>query len=235
MNDQTGKSTTPTLVSFTDDSILIGEEARKVYADKPENAIYGIKPMLGRRYYEIEKLFRNCPFKISYDSDGWPIVEITQNGKVEMYSPEEMMSFIFGELNNMVTSRAGKEKSCVITVPAKSTSSQRAAMKRVAEISGFNVLKVITEPVAATVYALHQVPFQNGKILVCYFGASTLDICVIEVENKKSFTVKSIAGDSSLGGSEIDRFIMEEMMDRFTEQHPDLDPSKSPRSLALLR
>lgn len=234
-NEYTGKTSTPTMVSFLDDSILIGEEARKVYANKPENAIYGIKRMLGRKYYEIEKLFKNSPFKISYDNEGWPIVEVIQNNKVEYYTPEEMMSFIFGELNNMVTARAGKEKTCVITVPAKSTSSQRAAMKRVAEISGFKVLKLVTEPVAAAVYALHQAPFTNGTLLCCYFGASTLDICVMEIKNDKTITVKSIAGDISLGGSEIDRYIMNEMLNRFEEKHPDMDPTTSNRSLALLR
>lgn len=211
-----GKRTTPSVVTIKDNEIIVGESAKRQAVTNPENTIYGIKRLIGRRYNskEVQDWKKIAPYKIVESSNGDAYVEV--NGK--QYSPSEISSFILKQLKEDAEKYLGeKVTEAVITVPAYFSNAERQATKDAGTIAGLDVKRIINEPTAASLaYSLDK---ENGeKILVYDFGSGTLDASILEVGDGV-VEVLATNGNSSLGGSDIDNVIIKMLIDDFKSEN----------------
>ena len=237
LDNRVGARTTPSMVSFQDGDVVIGQVAKNSIVKNPKNTIYGAKRLIGKKANdpEVIKLFKNAQFKIIGDDDNNPVIEVEVNGKTETYYPEQISGIVLGEVLEIVKNKTGKlPDHCIITVPAYFNELQRAATKHAAEIAKLPVMHLVNEPTAAAVAFQYFCKFDKGTVLVYDFGGGTLDVSIVEVNNNK-FEVKAVAGNTALGGEDIDATIVQEMVERFMKKHPGKDPRTNPRSMALLK
>jgi molecular chaperone DnaK len=211
-----GGRTTPSVVAFTDaGEILVGQTAKRQSITNPENTIFAIKRLIGRRYDDpiTQKDKSMVPYKIVRGDNGDAWVEV----KGKKYSPSQMSAFILTKMKETAESYLGdKVTDAVITVPAYFNDAQRQATKDAGRIAGLNVLRIINEPTAAALaYGLEK--RGTGKIAVYDLGGGTFDISILEVGDGV-FEVKATNGDTFLGGEDFDKRIMDYLADEFRKE-----------------
>lgn len=208
-----GSRTTPSVVAFTDNGErLAGQIARRQAITNPENTIFAVKRLIGRRFDDplVQKAIKVLPYKVVRNDSGDAWVEI--RGK--QYSPAEISAFILQKMKQTAEDYLGeKVGDAVITVPAYFNDSQRQATKDAGRIAGLNVLRIINEPTAASLaYGLDKK--KDEKIAVFDLGGGTFDISILEL-GEGVFEVKATNGDTFLGGEDFDQKIIDYLADEF--------------------
>jgi molecular chaperone DnaK len=211
-----GTRTTPSIVAFTESGErLSGQPAKRQAVTNPENTLFAIKRLIGRRYKDpiTEKDKALVPYKIVEGPNGDAWVEA--HGK--KYSPSQVSAFILQKMKETAENHLGEEvKEAVITVPAYFNDSQRQATKDAGKIAGLEVLRIINEPTAAALaYGLEKKG--TGTIAVYDLGGGTFDISVLEI-GEGVFEVKSTNGDTFLGGEDFDKRILDYLADEFKKE-----------------
>jgi molecular chaperone DnaK len=225
-----GARTTPSIVAFTENGErLVGQPAKRQAVTNPENTIFAVKRLIGRRYDDpvTEKDKKLVPYKIVNGDNGDAWVEAA--GKKQ--SPSQVSAMILQKMKETAEAYLGeKVEKAVITVPAYFNDAQRQATKDAGKIAGLEVLRIINEPTAAALaYGLDK---KEGKTIAVYdLGGGTFDISVLEIGDGV-FEVKSTNGDTFLGGEDFDMRLVEYLAAEFKkEQGIDLKTDK----LALQR
>ncbi len=228
--NQEGDRTTPSVVGFTDKGeILVGKVAKRQAITNPQNTVFSIKRFMGRRYNEVGKEMETVPYKVVPAENGDAWVEV--RGK--RYSPPEVSAMILRKLKEAAEAYLGeKVGQAVITVPAYFNDSQRQATKDAGRIAGLEVNRIINEPTAAALaYGLDKK--KEETIAVYDFGGGTFDISVLEV-GEGVIEVKSTNGDTHLGGDDIDKLLIDWVVDTFKKEN-GIDLSKDPMALQRLK
>jgi molecular chaperone DnaK len=211
-----GARTTPSMVAFTDEGeVLVGQSAKRQSITNPENTVYAIKRLIGRRYDDpiTEKDKTMVPYHIVRGDNGDAWVKV--RGK--KYSPSQISAFILTKMKETAEAYLGsKVTQAVITVPAYFNDAQRQATKDAGKIAGLEVLRIINEPTAAALaYGLDKKG--SGKIGVYDLGGGTFDVSILEIGDGV-FEVKSTNGDTFLGGEDFDKRIMDYLADEFRKE-----------------
>jgi len=227
-----GSRTTPSVVAFTDGGErLVGQIARRQAITNPENTIFAVKRLIGRRYDDsmVQKAMKVLPYKVVRADNGDAWVEV--RGK--RYSPAEISAFILQKMKQTAEDYLGeKVTEAVITVPAYFNDSQRQATKDAGRIAGLNVLRIINEPTAASLaYGLDKK--KDEKIAVFDLGGGTFDISILELGDGV-FEVKSTNGDTFLGGEDFDQGVIDYLADEFKKDH-GIDLRKDRMALQRLK
>jgi molecular chaperone DnaK len=208
-----GSRITPSTVAFTEGGErLVGQIARRQAITNPENTIFAVKRLIGRRFEdaEVQKAAKISPYKIVKGDNGDAWVEI--RGK--KYSPAEISAFILQKMKQTAEDHLGeKVTEAVITVPAYFNDSQRQATKDAGRIAGLNVLRIINEPTAASLaYGLDKK--KDEKVAVFDLGGGTFDVSILELGDGV-FEVKATNGDTFLGGEDFDQRVIDYLADEF--------------------
>ncbi|HEX9443306.1 MAG TPA: molecular chaperone DnaK, partial [Candidatus Binatia bacterium] len=227
-----GSRTTPSVVAFSESGErLVGQIARRQAITNPENTIFAVKRLIGRRFDDplVQKAMKVLPYKIVKGDNGDAWVEI--RGK--KYSPSEISAFILQKMKQTAEDYLGeKVTEAVITVPAYFNDSQRQATKDAGRISGLNVLRIINEPTAASLaYGLDKK--KDEKIAVFDLGGGTFDVSILEL-GEGVFEVKSTNGDTFLGGEDFDQRVMDYLADEFKKDQ-GIDLRKDRMALQRLK
>ena len=212
--NEEGARITPSIVAFTKDGdILVGGPAKRQAVVNPENTIFSVKRLMGRRYEEVEGEAKRLPYKMvkTKNDDAW----VEAMGK--QYSPPQISSHVLMKLKKAAEDYVGGEiKEAVITVPAYFNDSQRQATKDAGKIAGLEVKRIINEPTAAALsYGFDKKG--EGTIAVYDLGGGTFDISILEVGDNV-IEVKSTNGDTHLGGDDFDRLIMDYIISEFKKE-----------------
>jgi len=207
-----GARTTPSIVAFTDDERLVGQPAKRQAVTNPENTVFGVKRLIGRRNddADLAKDKKNMPFNVIDGGNGDAWVE----ARGEKYSPSQISAFILGKMKETAESYLGEEVTqAVITVPAYFNDAQRQATKDAGKIAGLEVLRIINEPTAAALaYGLDK---ENTQTIAVYdLGGGTFDVTILEIDDGL-FEVKSTNGDTFLGCEDFDMRIVNYLADEF--------------------
>lgn len=207
-----GDRTTPSVVAITKkNERLVGKVAQRQRVTNPENTIYGIKRLIGRKFddKEVQNDKKNSPYKIVKKGNG---VAVEFGGKE--YTPEEVSAMILSKIKADAEAFLGeKVTEAIITVPAYFDDSQRQATKDAGKIAGLEVRRIINEPTAAALaYGLEK--NEDQKIVVFDLGGGTFDVSVLELGDGV-FEVKSTNGDTHLGGEDFDNKIVDHILDSF--------------------
>ena len=226
-----GARTTPSIVAFTDDERLVGQPAKRQAVTNPENTIFAVKRLIGRRFDDklLAKEKKNMPFEIVDGGNGDAWVE----SRGEKYSPSQISAFILGKMKETAESYLGEEVTqAVITVPAYFNDAQRQATKDAGKIAGLEVLRIINEPTAAALaYGLDKKETQT--IAVYDLGGGTFDVTILEIDDGL-FEVKSTNGDTFLGGEDFDMRIVNYLADTFKKEN-QVDLTKDKMALQRLK
>ncbi|MEP2642584.1 molecular chaperone DnaK [Roseobacter sp.] len=211
-----GARTTPSIVAFTEDERLVGQPAKRQAVTNPENTVFGVKRLIGRRNddADLAKDKKNMPFNVIDGGNGDAWVE----ARGEKYSPSQISAFILGKMKETAESYLGEDVTqAVITVPAYFNDAQRQATKDAGKIAGLEVLRIINEPTAAALaYGLDKE--QTQTIAVYDLGGGTFDVTILEIDDGL-FEVKSTNGDTFLGGEDFDMRIVNYLADQFKKEH----------------
>jgi molecular chaperone DnaK len=210
-----GGRTTPSMVAISDNQErLVGQIAKRQAVTNPENTVFGIKRLIGRKYdsAEVQKDITVLPYKIEKAANG--DVGIRLGGK--MHSPAEISSFILANIKKTAEEYLGETiTDAVITVPAYFSDSQRQATKDAGKIAGLNVLRIVNEPTAASLaYGLDKKA--DEKIVVFDLGGGTFDVSILEIGDGV-FEVKATNGDTHLGGEDFDLKLIDYLADEFNK------------------
>src|SRR5881296_410316 len=208
-----GNRTTPSVVGFTEKGErLVGQIAKRQAITNPENTVYSIKRLIGRKYEskEVREAMKRLPYKVVPAPNGDAHVEI--RGK--RYSPAEISAMILQKMKQTAEDYLGEPVTeAVITVPAYFDDSQRQATKDAGQIAGLNVLRIINEPTAASLaYGLDKK--KDERIAVYDLGGGTFDVSILEI-GEGVFEVKSTNGDTYLGGDDFDLRVMDWLVEEF--------------------
>lgn len=208
-----GGRTTPSVVALTDkDERLVGQIAKRQAITNPENTIYSVKRLMGRKYSssEVKNAANRLSYKMAEGANGDAHVII--RGK--SYSPAEVSAMILQKMRQTAEDYLGeKVTDAVITVPAYFDDSQRQATKDAGKIAGLNVLRIINEPTAASLaYGLDKK--KDERIAVYDLGGGTFDVSILEI-GEGVFEVKSTNGDTFLGGDDFDLRVMDWLVEEF--------------------
>jgi molecular chaperone DnaK len=227
-----GGRTTPSIVAISESGErLVGQIAKRQAITNPENTVFGVKRLIGRKFEssEIQQDMKILPYKIERASNG--DVRISVRGK--QHSPAEISSYILGYIKKYAEDILGEPVSdAVITVPAYFNDSQRQATKDAGRIAGLNVLRIINEPTAASLaYGLDKK--REEKIAVFDLGGGTFDISVLEI-GEGVFEVKATNGDTHLGGEDFDLRLIDYLADEFKKDQ-GIDLRKDKMALQRLK
>ena len=212
-----GVRTTPSIVGFTDSGErLAGQPAKRQAVTNPENTLFAIKRLIGRRFDDplTEKDKGMVPFNIVAGDNGDAWVEADG----QKYSPSQVSAFTLQKMKETAESYLGEDVTqAVITVPAYFNDSQRQATKDAGKIAGLEVLRIINEPTAAALaYGLEKK--ETGTIVVYDLGGGTFDVSALEIGDGV-FEVKSTNGDTFLGGEDFDKRIVDYLADEFKKEN----------------
>ena len=225
-----GTRTTPSVVGFTrGGERLVGQVAKRQAVTNPENTIYSIKRFVGRRLEEVKSEIETVPYKVLSGSNGE--ARIVAQGKE--YPPPEISAMVLQKMKDAAEQYLGeKVTQAVITVPAYFNDSQRQATKDSGRIAGLDVLRIVNEPTAAALaYGLDKK--EDQTIAVFDFGGGTFDISILEV-GEGVVEVKSTNGDTHLGGDDVDKKIMDWIVEEFRKDQ-GIDLSKDRMALQRLK
>src|SRR5204862_4165195 len=227
-----GSRITPSVVAFTDSGErLVGQIARRQAITNPENTVFAIKRLIGRRFddVEVQRAMKVLPYKIVKADNGDAWVEI--RGK--KYSPAEVSAMVLQKMKQTAEDYLGeKVTEAVITVPAYFNDAQRQATKDAGRIAGLDVKRIVNEPTAAALaYGLDK--SKDHLIAVYDFGGGTFDISILEV-GEKVVEVVSTNGDTHLGGDDIDQLVMDWLVAEFKKDQ-GIDVSKAKMVIQRLR
>jgi heat shock protein 1/8 len=219
-NDQ-GNRTTPSYVSFNETERLIGDGAKAMAALNPSNTIYDVKRLLGREFNDknLQEDMKSLPYKI-VNCDGKPKVQVDFKGETKLFTPEEISAMILTKMKDTAEAYLGAPvKDAVITVPAYFNDAQRQATKDAGAIAGLNVLRIINEPTAAAIaYGLDKNHKDERNVVIVDCGGGTHDISVLTIDDGV-FEVKGTGGDTHLGGSDIDNYLVQFLGEEFNRKH----------------
>ena len=212
-----GDRTTPSIIAFTEDEVLVGQTAKRQAVTNPENTLYAIKRLIGRRFQEdaVQKDIKLVPYKIvkADNNDAW--VEV--RGK--KMAPPEISARVLMKMKKTAEDYLGEPVTeAVITVPAYFNDSQRQATKDAGKIAGLEVKRIINEPTAAALAYGMDKSKGDSKIAVYDLGGGTFDISIIEiadVDGEMQFEVLSTNGDTFLGGEDFDMRLIDYLADEF--------------------
>ena len=216
-----GARTTPSIVAYTKDEILVGATAKRQAVTNPKNTIYASKRLIGRKFEEqaVQKDIDLMPYSIikADNGDAW----IEANG--EKLAPPQVSAEVLRKMKKTAEDYLGTTVTqAVITVPAYFNDSQRQATKDAGKIAGLEVLRIINEPTAAALaYGVDKQDKKDRKIAVYDLGGGTFDISIIEIANidgDKQIEVLSTNGDTFLGGEDFDQVIMDHLVDEFKKE-----------------
>jgi len=211
-----GMRTTPSMVAFTDDNErLVGHPAKRQAVTNPENTLYAIKRLIGRRFEdkEVKKDIETVPYSIVSGDNGDAWVEV----RGEKMAPSQLSAFVLQKMKETAESYLGEPVTeAVITVPAYFDDHQRQATKDAGKIAGLEVLRIINEPTAAALaYGLEKKG--TGTIAVYDLGGGTFDVSILEIGDGV-FEVKSTNGDTFLGGEDFDQALIDYLADEFKKE-----------------
>jgi len=233
-NDQ-GNRITPSWVAFTDEERLVGDSAKNQAAINPENTVFDVKRLIGRKYGDttVQHDKKLLPYEI-VDKQGKPYVQVLFKKEKKTYSPEEVSAMVLTKMKEVAEAFLGKEiVNAVVTVPAYFNDAQRQATKDAGTISGLNVLRIINEPTAAAIaYGLDNKGGEKN-ILVFDLGGGTFDVSLLTIDNGV-FEVIATNGDTHLGGEDFDRRVMDYMLKLFKKK-AGKDASKDKKAIQKLR
>ena len=224
-----GDRTTPSVVAYTDNETIVGQSAKRQAVTNPENTLYAIKRLIGRKFDgEIKKEAESTPFKIIKADNGDAWVEV----KGEKIAPQQISAQVLTKMKKSAEDYLGHEiKEAVITVPAYFNDSQRQATKDAGKIAGLEVKRIINEPTAAALAFGMDKKTGDQKVAVYDLGGGTFDISIIElaeIDGEKQFEVLSTNGDTSLGGEDFDNVLIDYLVAEFkNEQNFDLTQDSS--------
>jgi molecular chaperone DnaK len=213
ITNQEGGRTTPSIVAITESGErLVGQIAKRQSITNPENTVFGVKRLIGRKFSspEVQNDIKNLPYKIEEAKNG----DVRINLKGQYHSPAQISSYILANIKKTAEEYLGEPVTdAVITVPAYFNDSQRQATKDAGKISGLNVLRIINEPTAASLaYGLDKK--KEEKIVVFDLGGGTFDVSILEI-GEGVFEVKSTNGDTHLGGEDFDLRIIDYLAAEF--------------------
>ena len=211
-----GARTTPSIVAFTDKERLVGQPAKRQAVTNPENTVFAVKRLIGRRVddAEVTKDKKIVPYAIVDGGNGDAWVE----AGCENYSPSQISAFILQKMKETAEGYLGEDVAqAVITVPAYFNDAQRQATKDAGKIAGLEVLRIINEPTAAALaYGLDK---KETKTIAVYdLGGGTFDITILEIDDGL-FEVKSTNGDTFLGGEDFDMRVVNHLAEEFKKEH----------------
>ncbi|XP_031637747.1 heat shock 70 kDa protein II-like isoform X2 [Contarinia nasturtii] len=220
LNDK-GNLKTPSIVAFTDTKRLIGDDAMSQMTDNPLNTIFNVKRLIGRKFNDpvVQNDMQYWPFIVkSFDSK--PKVEVEYKGEIKQFFPEEISAMILSKMKETAEYYLKQPVTdAVISVPANFNDSQRQATKDAGTISGLNVLQIINEPTAAAMAYVNGLDKKDvGKlnVLIIDFGGGKIDVSIVEiVMEEKSISVLFTAGNTHLGGKDIDDCLIKYITEKY--------------------
>ena len=229
--NEEGNRTTPSVVSFgkKDNEILVGEPAKRQAVVNPERTVYSAKRLIGRRFEETNNDRKVLPYEVVKNEKGDAWIKIDDNE----YSPPQISANVLSKLKSAAEAYLGaKVTDAVVTVPAYFNDSQRQATIDAGKIAGLNVDRIINEPTAAALaYGFDKK--KDGLIAVYDLGGGTFDISILEVGDRV-IEVKSTNGDTSLGGDDFDRLIIDFLASEFKKEN-GVDLTSDKMALQRLR
>ncbi len=231
IENREGGRTTPSIVAMTKNGERhVGQQAKRQAVTNPENTIYSVKRLIGRRWEdpEVQRDLKLLPYKIVQSGQG---VRVVMGGKE--YSPQEISAMVLQKLKADAEEKLGEKiTEAVITVPAYFDDSQRQATKDAGKIAGLDVKRIINEPTAAALaYGFNQK--KGEKIVVYDLGGGTFDVSVLEV-SEDTVEVKATNGDTHLGGDDFDQLVIQWLIDEF-KRDQGIDLSKDQLALQRLK
>jgi len=225
-----GGRVTPSVVAFTKSGErLVGDTAKRQAVTNPENTVYSIKRFMGRMHNEVSEEMKSISYKVKKGKNDVAEVQI----KDKTYTPPEISAMVLQKMKQTAEDYLGeKVTEAVITVPAYFNDSQRQATKEAGIIAGLDVKRIVNEPTAASLaYGMDKK--SEERIAVFDFGGGTFDISILEIADGV-FEVKSVNGDTHLGGDDIDQKLVDWMADEFKKQE-GVDLRKDPMALQRLK
>jgi molecular chaperone DnaK len=217
-----GARTTPSIIAYTKDEILVGATAKRQSVTNPKNTIYASKRLIGRKFKEeaVQKDIDLMPYKIIEADNGDAWVEAND----QKLAPPQISAEVLRKMKKTAEDYLGHEVTqAVITVPAYFNDSQRQATKDAGRIAGLEVLRIINEPTAAALaYGVDKSDKKDRKIAVYDLGGGTFDISIIDIINidgEKQIEVLSTNGDTFLGGEDFDQVLMDYLCDEFKKEN----------------
>lgn len=231
-----GDRTTPSIVAYADDELLVGQSAKRQAVTNPENTLFAVKRLIGRRFEEdaVQKDIDLVPYKIVKADNGDAWVEV--NG--EKMAPPEISARVLMKMKKTAEDYLGEEVTeAVVTVPAYFNDSQRQATKDAGKIAGLDVKRIINEPTAAALAYGMDKKAGDKTIAVYDLGGGTFDVSIIEIaeiDGEHQFEVLSTNGDTFLGGEDFDTRLMDHLVDEFKKDQ-GVDLSNDPLALQRLK
>jgi molecular chaperone DnaK len=232
-----GARTTPSIVAYANDEILVGASAKRQAVTNPKNTIYASKRLIGRKFDEaaVQKDIDLMPYTIIKADNGDAWVQVNE----DKLAPPQISAEVLRKMKKTAEDYLGAEVTqAVITVPAYFNDSQRQATKDAGKIAGLEVLRIINEPTAAALaYGVDKADKKDSKVAVYDLGGGTFDISIIEIANvdgDKQIEVLSTNGDTFLGGEDFDQRIMDFLVDEFKKENA-IDLKKDMLALQRLK
>ena len=231
-----GDRTTPSIIAYTDDEILVGQSAKRQAVTNPQNTLFAVKRLIGRRFTDevVQKDIKMVPYKILQADNGDAWIEV----KGEKYAPPQISAEVLKKMKKTAEDYLGEAVTeAVITVPAYFNDSQRQATKDAGKIAGLEVKRIINEPTAAALAYGMDKEGGDRTIAVYDLGGGTFDISIIEiadVDGEKQFEVLATNGDTFLGGEDFDMRLIEYLAAEF-KKDSGIDLHNDPLALQRLK
>jgi molecular chaperone DnaK len=211
IHNQEGGRTTPSMASWNaDGEVVVGAASKRQMVTNPQRTVFGVKRLIGRKAAEVQELATRLPYKIVAAKNGDAWVDIAGTPR----SPQEVSAHVLAKMKRVAEDYLGQTVTeAVVTVPAYFDDAQRQATKDAGKIAGLTVRQILNEPTAAALaYGLHHT--HNQRLAVFDLGGGTFDISILAIENGV-FEVLSTYGDTTLGGDDFDRIVIDLLADEF--------------------